>query len=214
MSDWIRFHAELRRGEKRGLSRATRFVYLELSHEARPRCGVVVLPQRMGDVDAVHEVIAGNRKEIVEALRDLTAGSDPMVRFDVVDGKRVLVVVNWEKWNSGDSNAERQARLRKRRRGCNDDSNGTVTQIVTQDVTSNVTSNTESNGGVTLLEKPALARTVISSPLLSSGSLVSTSEQTKKIRTSVPRPSGIYARDASQDVRTDEILISNSESKP
>ncbi len=139
---WVRFHGELRQGEKRGLSRATRFIYMELSHEGRARQGIVVLPQRMGDVDAVHEVLAGNRKEVVEAVRDLSEGPDPMIAFEERDGKRVLVVVNWRKWNPRDgTGAERQARMRNGRSNgvrngpSDDDSNDDVTAHVTPEVT-------------------------------------------------------------------------------
>lgn len=157
---WVRFHGELRQGEKRGLSRATRFVYLELSHEARPRQGVVVLPQRMGDVDAVHEVLAGNRKEIVEAIRDLTAGPDPMIRFEEREGKRVLVVINWEKWNpKRDDSGPRVQRYRDKKKG-----DGESPEPSDGNALHNAN---ETHGNATHIPR---ARALISSPLLSSGS--------------------------------------------
>lgn len=121
---WVRFHGELRAGEKRGLPRATRFVYLELSHEARPLGGYIVLPVGMPDVEAVCDVLGGNRREVVEALKLLTSGEKPMVSFENFDGKRVLVVIEWLKWNPvGDSSTNRvrewrkeQERLKEQRR--------------------------------------------------------------------------------------------------
>lgn len=142
MSNWIRFHAELRHGEKRGLSKATRFIYLELSHEARARRGVVVLPRGMSDVDAVHEIVGGIRRETREAVKALTAEPGPMIAFEEHEGKRMLVVLNWAKWNPRDgTGAERQERLRNARR--NGLSNGTSNGHVTPDVTVPVTVETE-----------------------------------------------------------------------
>jgi len=116
MSDWVRFHRELRFGEKRGIPRALRFVYMELAHEARARKGFFFLPIGMSDLDGVHEALGGNRKEVVDAVRVLTAEPDPMIRFSDIDGKRACVVVNWSKWNPKDPTGdERQNRSRNGR---------------------------------------------------------------------------------------------------
>ena len=125
MSDWVRFHRELRQGDKRGLPRSTRFIYMELSQEARRLHGVIPLPIGMGGLDGVCDILGGNRREVVEALRTLTDGPTPMLSFQEIDGKRVLVVTEWEKWNPADRTAaERQQRRRdeeKRKRDANRD---------------------------------------------------------------------------------------------
>jgi hypothetical protein len=105
MSDWVKFHREIMKGAKRGLPRATRFIYMELSSEARPRAGVIDLATGMDDVDAVVDLLGGNVPEIKAALPKLMAGENPMIRFEGPKDARRLVVVTWEKWNAvpGDS---------------------------------------------------------------------------------------------------------------
>ena len=154
MNNWVRFHAQLRQGEKRGIPRAWRFVYMELSHEARERGGWIALPLGMGDVDGVHELLGGKRQEVADAIKLFTSSDDPMLSFGVVDGKRAIIVNNWRKWNpQSDDSTER---VRKKRR--EDDvkklaaSNADVTVTVT-----------EEKQGVT-----PRARALLSSPLLSS----------------------------------------------
>lgn len=130
MSDWVRFHRELCQGEKRGLSRATRFIYMEISREARGRHGVIVLPIGMSDQDAVADILGGNQKEIKEAIRALTATPDPMLAFeDAPNGRRQIVVTNWAKWNPGDVTAsERQQRARDKKRDGKRDHERNVTR--------------------------------------------------------------------------------------
>ena len=133
MSDWVRFHVEIRRGDKRGLPRVTRFVYMELSQEARKRRGWIDLPLGMSDVDGVCEILGGNRREVVEALKLLTATVhpqtgepvEPMVQFGEVDGKRALIVIAWEYWNPVDRTAaDRQRDHRKKVRNKRDGHGG------------------------------------------------------------------------------------------
>lgn len=115
MSEWVKFHAELTRGAKRGLKRAHRFVYLELSLAARAGSGVVELPVGMGDVDGVVDMLGGDAKEVRAALEVLCGGNEPMVRFDGDSGARRLVVVAWERWNSSPGGStERVRRFRER----------------------------------------------------------------------------------------------------
>jgi hypothetical protein len=141
MTDWVRFHREIRQGEKRGLARATRFVYMELSQEARTARGEIVLPVGMSDEDGVHDILGGNRKEVVEAIRELAKGDDPMVRIETRGAKRVLVVLRWAKWNpvSDSTGAERQRKHREKTAK----ENATVTagnDVTLRDVTVPVTS--------------------------------------------------------------------------
>lgn len=117
MSDWVRFHRELREGAKRGLSRAVRFVYLEISSEARKRRGVIPLPAGLGDVDGLHDILGGNRKEVAEAVERLSSAipgePEPMIRFEGEPGGRRCVVVAWEKWNPVDATAAERKRKQR-----------------------------------------------------------------------------------------------------
>lgn len=135
---WVRFHGELREGEKRGLPRALRFVYMELSYLARPKKGLVELPRGMSDLDAVHDVLGGNKREVAAALKlfmlPLEEGDAPMLRITIADAKRYLEVVAWKKWNpASDSSAERVAAFRNRHG--NGDGYGDVTVTGDGDVT-------------------------------------------------------------------------------
>jgi hypothetical protein len=143
MSDWIRFHRELCEGAKRGLPRAARFIFLELSRLSRPKRGVIHLTPGMTDVDAVHDAIGGSRKEIAESLKCLTSPlpgeTEPMLRVDDRNGARLLVVLQWEKWNPVDvTSTERQRRKRDKDRDGNGGSNGPVTPPVTVPVTRDI----------------------------------------------------------------------------
>lgn len=118
MSNWIRFHGELRQGKHRGIPRALRFVFLELCLEARPGRGAVELPLGMDLVDGVHDLLGGSRREVQAALDLYTAGPDPSspsIRIEGAAGALRLVIPSWEAWNPIDSSAERMRRLRGNR---------------------------------------------------------------------------------------------------
>jgi hypothetical protein len=152
--NWVRFHAQLRQGEKRGIPRAWRFVYMELSHEARERGGWVAIPAGMSDVDGVRELLGGNRKEVSDAIAFFTAGEDPALSFGEVAGKRAIIVNNWRKWNpKSDDSSSRVKDFREREREAKEQECN-VTETVTV---------TEEKPGVT-----PRARALISSPLVSS----------------------------------------------
>jgi hypothetical protein len=110
---WIKCHDGLMRGAKRGLSRATRFIYLELCQEARDGRGTIALPLGMDAVDAVADLLGGNRGEIEAALPKLCSGTEPMVRIEGPEGELRLVVVAWARWNAAETSTER---VRKHRR--------------------------------------------------------------------------------------------------
>ncbi len=122
---WIKFHSELRDGRKRGLSRASRFVYLELSLLSRASRGVIDLPRGMNVPDAIHDILGGSRKEIGVALDDLCSEEFDMIRVEEDNGHQRVVVVNWAKWNAIDESAARRQRDSRSRR------NGHVTRDVT-----------------------------------------------------------------------------------
>lgn len=142
--DWVRFHRELCKGTKRGIPRALRFVYMEVSLEARRKRGHVVLTPAMSDVDALHDLLGGDRKEIVKAHDAFTGGTDPMWRFETVGEERQLHVHEWTKWNPIDPTAsERQQRKR------NADRDNDRYEVVIDGGTESRLSNDESNGYVT-----------------------------------------------------------------
>lgn len=160
---WVRFHEQLCADEKVGLSRAHRFIFMELSLKARPRRGHIILPIGLPDVKAVQTILPmGNTREVSDAIKALSSGDDPMIRFDNIDGKRALIVVNWEKWNPvGDDSRERvrgwREEQKRRRERPPETSDGNALQGATE---------TLGNESVTA----SRARALLSSPLSLSGS--------------------------------------------
>lgn len=131
MQEWVKFHRQLCKGEKRGIPRAIRFVYMELSLEALELHGVIRLPLEMSLLDAVHDRIGGNRTEIEKALKLFTAnaGADGQPSLAVVDqpSYRELHVRNWVQWNSRDWSAGRVRGHRERKKNEDLASDVTVT---------------------------------------------------------------------------------------
>jgi hypothetical protein len=121
---WIPFHSGLREGNKRGLPRAVRFVYLELSLLSRDYDGTISLPRGFkSDVDAVHDMLGGNRLEVAKAIAHLTAALDssdeddrPMIEFSGPPDARKLSIVSHKKWCRFDKSAERTRRWREKQR--------------------------------------------------------------------------------------------------
>lgn len=123
MANWIPFHDELRKGKYRGLKRGVRFVLLELSLEAKPGKGVIELPLGMNDIDAVCDILGGDRREVAEALRVFCAGDDPVVVIEGPEGARRLRIPGWERRagfngsrESPGASTKRTRALRERRR--------------------------------------------------------------------------------------------------
>lgn len=154
--EWVKFWSALCEGDKRGLPRATRFIFLELSLKARKLRGDIVLPIGMTDHDAVHDLIGGNRRELEVALGICTKPIDPtdptcrpMLRFHGPKERRILTVESWQEWNAIDDSSERVEKFRAKKResvvtsnGGNGDGNDDVTRY-----------QTVSNAAVTPLEK-------------------------------------------------------------
>ncbi len=115
---WIPFHEDLRKGAKRGLPRAVRFVYLELAQEARAYDGRIPLARGFkSDLDAVHDILGGNRREVALALDTLTqpdVDGRPMIELIGEETRRVLVVVAFDRWVKRDSSTERMRRMRSK----------------------------------------------------------------------------------------------------
>jgi hypothetical protein len=151
MSSWVPFHSALREGDKRGLPRAVRFVYLELSLLARPTQGRIALPRGFrSDVDAIHDILGGDRREIRLALDLLTVPLDPTDPLDEpmlsVSGpkeRRIVDITAHSRWVRPDTTAERVRRFRSKpperlpvvTDGCNAFSNVTETVTPVTDVT-------------------------------------------------------------------------------
>ena len=122
MNEWVPFHESLRRGDKRGLPRAVRFIYLELSLEARPFGGRIPLPRGFkSDVDAIHDILGGKRSEIEHALALLTAPLDlsdpserPMIEVSGPPERRVLTVVAHETYVKRDLSTPRTRKHREK----------------------------------------------------------------------------------------------------
>ena len=122
MNEFVPFYGSLCRGAKRGLSRATRFIYLELSLEAREFEGVIALPRGFrSDADAVHDIIGGNRKEIGQALTDLTSVLEsrserdpPMITISGPSHARIITINAHARWVRPDKSAGRMRRFRQR----------------------------------------------------------------------------------------------------
>lgn len=108
---WIKFHDSLRTNDKRGLSRATRFVFLELALITRTALGTLRLPRNMGDVEAIQDAIGGNPKEVSTAIRELVEGE--LVEFVGEHPHREMRIPSWLSYNSPDTTtAERQRKHR------------------------------------------------------------------------------------------------------
>lgn len=99
MSEWVKFHRELNEGAKRGVRRAHRYVYMELSLKARPKAGVIELPLGMGDVAGVVDLLGGDAREVRDAVYALSTGEEPWFVFEGEKGARRLRIVAWSSWN-------------------------------------------------------------------------------------------------------------------
>lgn len=118
---WVKFHDELCQGAKRGIPRAVRFVYMELSLLSRPGRGTIDLPVGMTPLAGVRDLLGGNKKEIASALELLTKSPDPMVRIEGDGTTSRLVVTKWETWNVLDAST---ARVQKHRQNKANKANG------------------------------------------------------------------------------------------
>jgi hypothetical protein len=106
--NYVKCYEALCLGDKGDLSRATRFIYLELCLQARKnltRVGAdgaarIPLSAKGTDAQAVRKLIGGDAMEIVHAVKALTAGPDPMLRIVTIDGQRVCLITKWVSWNS------------------------------------------------------------------------------------------------------------------
>lgn len=126
--DWVPFHRRLAKGPKKSLPRGVRFVLLELSLEARPTRGVIDLPLDWGTLDAVHDLLGGDRAEVKRALEAFTKVDDTGVSpIEIVKTSAIhrLKLTKWNDWAGPKSSAERVADYRERKK------NGKIEPAVT-----------------------------------------------------------------------------------
>lgn len=114
--NWVKCHAALTKGSKRMLSRATRFVFLELCLEAREsdEAGVVEIRPDLELPAAVYDLIGGNLQEIADAMNELRAAR--MVDEAADDTGHFIIIPSWDKWNRPDPSTDRVKRHRERKR--------------------------------------------------------------------------------------------------
>jgi len=115
--DWIKCHTSICRGKWRGVSRAARFVLLELAMLTKPTDGVLELPHGQPDhVEAIVDLLAGSsrkeRREVREAVRELVKLDSLQVKTDL----NVVAVANFSRWNPPPSGKERTKAYRERER--------------------------------------------------------------------------------------------------
>lgn len=113
MTDWIPAHRRLFRGPKRALPRGVRFVLLELSLEARQTQGRLDLPVGWETLDAVHDLLGGNRDEIEAALFAFMGDAIIVERTGTA---HTLTIAKWDEWAGPKTGAERQRDFRDRHR--------------------------------------------------------------------------------------------------
>lgn len=111
-ADWVPFHRRLAKGPKKSIPRGIRFVLLELSLEARNTHGIIDLPVDWETLDALHDLLGGDRREIRKALDIFTfRDSSGVAAIEIV--KDVLrhrcVITKWAEWAGPKSGAQRQA---------------------------------------------------------------------------------------------------------
>lgn len=120
--NYIPFHDTLTQGDKRGLSRATRFIFLELTLHAKPYGGRLPLPRGFKtDLDRIEDIIGGNRRELAAALTDLAVPLDPddpedrpMIAIEGPPQRRVLVIVSYPEWSPTGPSTPRVRKYRKK----------------------------------------------------------------------------------------------------
>lgn len=108
--DWVPFHKRLAKGPKKSIPRGIRFVLLELSLEARATQGVIDLPLDWDTLDAVHDLLGGDRREIRKALqifslRDSTGVGAIEIIKDA--SRHRIVITKWEEWAGPKTSTER-----------------------------------------------------------------------------------------------------------
>jgi hypothetical protein len=127
--EWVPFQERLAKGDKRGLPRGVRFVYLELALEARRRSGFIDLTLGWTTEKAVHDLIGGNRREIKKALQAFTKpDEDGLAPIEIVrdESKHRLILTKWPHWAGPKSSTQRVRDYRERQRNADLSANETL----------------------------------------------------------------------------------------
>ncbi len=129
--DWIKCHRSLMGGKWATVPRATRFVLLELALLCRPGDGKCELPAPRSwsktPTQRCADMLIGNRRETMQAIRELASGDSPSVVFLDETGSKldpfssetrsVLVSIpSYSRHQSTNPSAERMRRLRAKRK--------------------------------------------------------------------------------------------------
>lgn len=102
---YVSFHEQLTEDDKDEIPRAVRFVYMEISLKVRQRGpdvrgddGYVRIKRSLSDVDAIWDLIHGDRTEIEAAVPILIR--EQMLRFERGGTEAYAVVPGWRRWNA------------------------------------------------------------------------------------------------------------------
>ena len=117
-NDWVPFHRRLAKGPKKSVRRGVRFVLLELSLEARATRGILDLPLAWTTVQAVHDLIGGDIREIRDAIQIFQipdAAGAQVLKIERSAARHTLQILKWEDWAGPRSSTERVAEHRKRK---------------------------------------------------------------------------------------------------
>jgi len=113
--DWIKFHGSLRAGFWYGVPRSTRFVLLELSHEAKALGGIIELPHgATNHLDGLVDLLGGNRRETRKAVSWLSSTEPPTVVFVTSTQRLTVEIPSWVARNSTTKSTERVRRHRQK----------------------------------------------------------------------------------------------------
>ena len=120
--NYIPFHDAITQGDKRGIARATRFIYLELTMAAKPFGGHLPLPRGFKtDLDAVEDILGGNRREIAAAIATLIVPLDPtdpsdrsLITIEGPPDRRVLSIVAYPDWSAATLSTPRVRKYRNK----------------------------------------------------------------------------------------------------
>ncbi len=131
-ADWIPFHRRLAKGPKKSIARGIRFVLLELSLESRNTQGVIDLPPDWDTLDALHDMLGGDRREIRKALEIFSIrDSSGVAAIEIIKDalRHRCVITKWAEWAGPRSGAERQADYIKNKRLHDSERHSPVTEV-------------------------------------------------------------------------------------
>lgn len=117
--DWVPCHRRLVSGRKKAWPRAVRFVLLELSLEARATGGVIEFPPEWTTLDAVHDLLGGDRRELSRALKLFEVRDEfeqPTIEIERDLLRHRLKITKWREHAGPRRGSERTADWRARKK--------------------------------------------------------------------------------------------------